>query len=54
MDLFEQHSDFTPLTLDWIGADATVGISEASIQGMSTHCHIIVPEWQTIALLDTG
>ena len=33
MNLFEKYSDFTPPTLDWLGLDATIMISEDSILG---------------------
>ena len=54
MSLFKQYSSFTPPISDWLGADATVVISEASIQGMSTTYHITVQEQTTIILLDAG
>ena len=54
MNLFELYSDFTSHSSDWLGAYATVVISEASIQGRSATYHVTVQEQPTIALLDTG
>ena len=36
MNLFEHYADFTASTSDWLGADATIVISEVSIKAMST------------------
>ena len=54
MNLFKWYSDFTPLISDWLGADATIQISETSIQGTSATYHITVQEQLAITLLDTG
>ena len=53
MNLLEQYSNFTPTTPDWQGADTTVVISEASIQGKSATYHVTVQDQPTIVLLDT-
>ena len=54
MNLTEEYSNFLPPTLDGLGADATIVVSESFIQGMSATYYITVQERPTIALLDTG
>ena len=54
LKLFQEYSNFSQLTSEWLGIDATVVNSEASIQGTSAAYHITVQEKPTIAPLDTG
>ena len=51
LNLFKQYSDFSQPTLDWLGANYTIVISDASIQGTSTTNHISVQEQPAIAQL---
>ena len=55
LNLFKQYSNFAQPTSDWLGADTTIVISEASIQRTSANLPLLqFQEQPTKGLLDTG